>query len=162
MVKEKAMGARKSWTERLADSKNLPEIKAIPEKMAKRLGPGSMVVPAPGEVDAVMRTVARRKVATAREIGASLARKHDTTVCCIVTTGIFAWIAAHAADEAEAMGKRRITPYWRLLKPGGELNGKYPGGVANVMRRLEEEGHVVVRDGSRYFVKDYEKKLAPL
>jgi len=156
------MGKRKSWAERLADSKNLPEIKAIPEKMTKRLGPGSMVVPAPAEVDAAIKTVTRRKVATAREIGACLARKHDTTVCCIVTTGIFAWIAAHAADEAEAAGKGRITPYWRVLKPGGELSGKYPGGIANVKRRLEEEGHIVVRDGSRYFVEDYDKKLALL
>jgi len=49
-----------------------------------------------------------------------------------------------------------------VLKPGGELNGKYPGGIANVKRRLEEEGHVVVRHGRRYFVKDYDKKLALL
>ena len=83
-------------------------------------------------------------------------------MCCIVTTGIFAWVAAYAADEAEAAGKGRITPYWRVLKPGGGLNRKYPGGIANVKRRLEGEGHVVWREGSRYFVKDYDKKLALL
>jgi hypothetical protein len=161
-LREDVMGKRKSWAERLADSKTLPEIRAIPERMAKRLGPGSMVVPAPGEVDAMIKTVGKRKVVTAREIGASLARKHDTTVCCTVTTGIFAWIAAHAAHEAESLGKTRVTPYWRVLKPGGELNGKYPGGIADVKRRLESEGHVIQRVGSRYFVTDYEKKLASL
>ena len=156
------MRKRKSWAERLADGKNLPEIKAIPEKMTKRLGPGSMVVPAPAEVDAVIKTVGRRKLVTAREISASIARKHNTTVCCTVTTGICAWIAAHAAHEAELLGKPRVTPYWRVLKPGGELNAKYPGGLAGVKKRLEEEGHVIVREGKRHIVKDYEKKLAAI
>lgn len=156
------MRKRKSWAERLADNKDLPKIKAIPEKMAKKSGPGSMVVPAPNEVDAVIKTVGKRKLVTAREISASIARRHGTTVCCTVTTGIFAWIAAHAANEAELMGKSRVTPYWRVLKVGGELNGKYPGGLAGVKKRLEDEGHVIIREHKRYFVKDYEKKLAAI
>lgn len=156
------MRKRKTWAERLADSKDLPKIKAIPEKMAKQSGPGSMVVPAPSEVDAVIKTVGRRKLVTAREISASIARKHNATVCCTVTTGICAWIAAHAAGDAELMGKPRVTPYWRVLKVRGELNAKYPGGLAGVKKRLEDEGHVIVRDGKRYFVKDYEKKLAAI
>lgn len=155
------MRKRKSWAERLARS--TPRvIKPIPEKMTTRLGPGSMVVPSPADVDAAIRTVGRRKLVTAREIGESLARRHRTTVCCTVTTGICAWIAAHAAHEAELSGKPRIAPYWRVLKPGGEINGKYPGGLAGVKKRLEEEGHVVVRDGRRHIVKDYEKKLAAI
>jgi len=153
------MRNRQSWADRLAQI--TPRvIKPIPEKMAKRLGPGSMVVPSPADVDAVIRTVGKRKLVTAREIGASLARRDKTTVCCTVTTGICAWITAHAAHEAELLGKPRITPYWRVLKPGGEINGKYPGGLAGIRKRLEEEGHVIVRQGKRLVVKDYEKKLA--
>ncbi|QIG51385.1 hypothetical protein G5V57_28920 [Nordella sp. HKS 07] len=153
------MRNRQSWADRLAQS--TPRvIKPIPEKMAKRLGPGSMVVPSPADVDAVIRTVGKRKLVTAREIGASLARRYKTTVCCTVTTGICAWITAHAAHEAELLGKPRITPYWRVLKPGGEINGKYPGGLAGIRKRLEEEGHVIVRQGKRLVVKDFEKKLA--
>ena len=45
-----------------------------------------------------------------------LAAKHGATIACPITTGIFAWIAAHAADEAEHDGRKRITPYWRTLK----------------------------------------------
>lgn len=156
------MGKRKSWAERLADDKNLPLVKPMPPRMVARSGPGTMVVPSPREVDAAIRTVGRRKLATAREIAAHIARRHGTTVCCTVTTGIFAWIAAHAAHEAGLMGKKAITPYWRVLKSGGELNGKYPGGIGDVKRRLEGEGHTVVRKGRRYFVADYEKKLAAL
>lgn len=155
------MRKRKSWNDRMKGGAPA-EIKPIPEKMAKRLGPGSMVVPGPADVDAVIRTVAKRKLVTAREIAASLARRHKTSVCCTVTTGICAWIAAHAAHEAELSGKRRITPYWRVLKPGGELNGKYPGGLAGMKKRLEDEGHIIISDGERHLVKDYEKKLAAI
>lgn len=155
------MRKRKSWAERLTGGAPR-EIKPIPEKMVKRSGPGSMVVPSPADVDAVIRTVGKRKLVTAREIAASLARRHKTTVGCTVTTGICAWITAHAAHEAQLLGKPRITPYWRVLKPGGEINGKYPGGLAAMRKRLENEGHVILQDGKRHIVKDYEKKLATI
>jgi hypothetical protein len=78
---------------------------------------------------------------------------------CPITTGIFSWIAAHAAAEAEAEGKKRVTPYWRTLKTGGELNPKYPGGVEGIARRLRAEGHNIVTKGKRMFVAEHEKKL---
>ena len=52
-----------------------------------------------------------------------------------------------------------ITPWWRTLKIGGELNAKYPGGIEAQMTRLESEGHTVVQRGKRYFVDDFNKKL---
>lgn len=111
-----------------------------------------MVIPAPREVDAVMRRVRMGKVTTINEIRAKLARKHGAAVTCPITTGIFAWIAANAAHEAAAGGAKRITPYWRTLKLGGELNEKYPGGIAEQRRLLEREGHRVVAKGKRWVV----------
>ncbi len=43
--------SKKPWQEKLADSKDLPKVVKIPEKMAKRLGKGTLVIPAPKEVD---------------------------------------------------------------------------------------------------------------
>ena len=63
-------------------------------------------------------------------------------------------IAAYAADEAARKGKKKVFPYWRVLKTGGELNSKYPGGVENLIGRLESEGHQVFQKGRRYFVQD--------
>src|ERR1700677_4357588 len=94
--------------------------------------------------------------------GAMLARKHRATIGCPLTTGIFAWIAAHAAEEAAAAGVKRITPYWRTLKRGGELNPKFPGGVAALKARLEAEGHRVVPRGKRFVVVDFERVLFKL
>jgi hypothetical protein len=116
-----------------------------------------MVIPAPIEVDEIMRTVRKRALITIDGIRKLLAAKHDADFACPITTGIFAWIAAHAADEAEQEGKKRITPYWRTLKSDGELNPKYPGGIDNIRARLEAEGHAVVQRRKRFFVQDFEQ-----
>ena len=153
------MKKRKSWREKLADSKDLPKVEAIPEKLSKSWGTGTVAIPAPVEVEAIMRQVPRGRLITINEIRTRIAKKHKATIGCPITTGIFAWIAANAAEEDAAEGKKRITPYWRTLKSGGELNPKYPGGVAGVKRRLLAEGHRVVAKGKRSLVVDYEKSL---
>src|SRR6185295_18471223 len=115
--------------------------------MTKRWGTGTMVIPAPREVDEIMRHVPRGRLITINEIRAILARKHNADFGCPITTGIFAWIAAHAAEEAALEGKSRITPYWRTLKTGGQLNEKYPGGIPQLKKRLTAEGHKIVKKG---------------
>ena len=155
-----SMKTRKSWREKLADSKGLPKVGRITGNMTKRWGTGTMVIPAPREVDALMKKVPSGKLVTINELRAKLAHKHKTSIACPITTGIFAWIAAHAAEEAAAAGKSKVTPYWRTLKSGGQLNEKYPGGIPRLKERLEAEGHKVLKQGKRYFVADFEKSLA--
>jgi hypothetical protein len=152
----------KSWQEKLRDDKDLPKVCAINARMSKRWGEGTCVIPAPREVDALMRRVPKGKLTTIDEMRRTLAARHGATVACPVTTGIFAWIAANAAAEAEAEKRKDITPFWRTLKTGGELNPKYPGGVDLLKRRLRAEGHKVHQKGKRYFVEDYDKSLAAL
>ena len=149
----------KSWREKLADGKGLPKVGRIAGRMSPRWGTGTMVIPAPAEVDAIMARVPRGKLITIAEIRAALAEKHGVTMACPITTGIFAWIAAHAAEEAKADGVRKITPWWRTLKTGGELNTKYPGGIKELKRRLKAEGHRVVARGRRFFVQNYQDQL---
>ncbi len=155
------MKTRKSWREKLADDKGLPKVAPVCGNMTKRWGTGVMVIPAPREVDALMKQVPRGKVTTINELRAALARKHQADFACPITTGIFSWIAAHAAAEALAAGRKRVTPYWRTLKSGGELNPKYPGGVSGLTKRLRAEGHQIVRRGKRLFVSDFQARLFP-
>lgn len=153
------MNPRKSWREKLADSKGLPKTGRVMGRMTRRWGTGTMVVPAPREVDALMKLVPRGKVTTINELLAALARQHQVDIGCPITTGIFAWIAAHAAEEAAVEGAKRITPYWRTLKTGGELSARYPGGVAALKKRLRAEGHRVVKKGKRHLVANFEGVL---
>ncbi len=104
---------KKTWAEKLADHKGLPKVATIEGKLSQRWGSGTMVIPAPLEVDALMRRVRKGRLTTIDELRKALARQHGATMACPITTGIFAWIAAHAAAEAEAeaQGRRRVTPY---------------------------------------------------
>jgi alkylated DNA nucleotide flippase Atl1 len=158
------MKKKTSWQEKLANSKDLPRVERIDEKKSKRWGTGTFVIPAPIEVDKIMRKVPKGKLITINEIRQILAKKHKATIGCPITTGIFSWIAANAADEMENQGKRRITPYWRTLKTGGILSEKFPGGLANLKKRLKAEGHTIIQKGrSKYFiVKDFEKSLVSI
>jgi alkylated DNA nucleotide flippase Atl1 len=153
---------RRSWPEKLANGKDLPKVEEIPNKMSKRWGTGTMVIPAPKEVNEIMKKVPEGKLITINEIRAILAKKHSVTITCPITTGIFAWVAANAAEEAVAEGKRDITPYWRTLKTGGVINEKYPGGVLGQKKLLEKEGHKIIKKGSKYIVADFEKHLVKL
>lgn len=150
--------ARKTWAEKMANPNGLPKTIVLSGKSAAKWGEGRMVVPAPLEVDALMQKVKRGKVTTITELRAGLAAQHGTELCCPITTGIFAWMSAHAAVEGEAAGKKKVTPWWRTLKTGRELNPKYPGGLPEQARRLREEGHEVVVKGKRWFVAGKSKQ----
>ena len=153
------MKPKRSWREKLADDKGLPKVGKVRGEMTKRWGTGTMVIPAPREVDALMQQVPKGRVVTINELRAALAKKHKADFACPITTGIFSWIAAHAAAEAETEGAKRVTRYWRTLKTGGEINPKYPGGVDGVAKRLRGEGHKLVSKGKRVLVADYGRKL---
>jgi hypothetical protein len=153
------MKPKKSWREKLADDKGLPKVGKVTGKMSQRWGTGTMVIPAPREVDALMKQVPTGRVVTINELRAALARKHKADFTCPITTGIFSWIAAHAAAEAEAEGAKRTTPFWRTLKAGGEVNPKYPGGVAALAKLLCAEGQKLVKKGKRTLLVDFEMKL---
>lgn len=153
---------KKTWREKLADAKDLPKTIKLEKAAAARWGGTTMVVPAPLEVDALMRQAPAGKLVTIAEIRAALAAGHGVEAACPITSGIFAWMAAHAAEEGAAEGETDVTPYWRTLKSGGELNPKYPGGLAGQRLKLVAEGHTVVVRGKRSFVAGYAEKLAKI
>ena len=125
--------------------------------MSKRWGTGSVAIPAPMEVNEIMKKVPKGKLISINQIRQVIAKRHKATIGCPITCGIFAWIAANAAEEERKQGKKDITPYWRTLKSDGSLNEKYPSGLEGQKKLLEKEGHKIIRKGKRYLVVDYEK-----
>ena len=152
---------KKSWREKLADDRDMPKVVEIREDMSQRWGTGTVVIPAPREVDEIMRSVTKGKLITINQVRERLAKRHGATIGCPITTGIFASIAARAAEEDAAEGKKDITPYWRTLKVGGVLSDKFPGGVEAQAAKLKAEGHTIEPDrkGKPKRVKDYEGAL---
>ncbi len=123
-------------------------------------GAKTMVVPHPKDVYEIMENVPEGKLITVNEIRSVLAKKYNTDTACPLTTGIFIWIAANASAEMVLDGKaKKVIPYWRTLKLGGELVAKYPGGAEYQKERLEAEGFIVVKKGKKLVVKDYDMYL---
>src|SRR4030095_2169371 len=118
--------SRVPWRERLNKPQE-PKLVEIPPKMS-HFGKGMMLIPTPQLVDKMVRTIAKGELATVRDVRERLARDFVADVTCPLTTGIFLRIAAEAAEEDRADGRKRVTPYWRVVKDDGGLNLKFPGG----------------------------------
>ena len=73
--------------------------------MSKRWGTGTLVIPAPREVDEIMEKVPEGKLITINQIRQIVTQKHSATIGCPLTAGIFVGIAARAAE-----GKINTTP----------------------------------------------------
>ncbi|MCL2085448.1 MGMT family protein [Candidatus Saccharibacteria bacterium] len=151
--------AKKTWNEKLNDSKDLPYVADIPDcPFAQKFGP-RMLVAAPLEYDEIMKKIPKGEVITMDRVREYLAKRHNADWTCFMTAGIFGNIVAHASEEREG---RDPTPWWRTLKKDGELNEKYPGGVEAQRQLLEKEGFSVVQKGKRFFALDYEERLFKL
>lgn len=150
---------KKDFNAMLNDSKDMPKIQIITDKGSiERYGGDRMYFAPPIDYDRVMKKVPYGKLTTVGEIREYFAKKNKADFTEPITAGIFVSIAAWASYQR----KENKTPFWRTLKAGGELNPKYPGGVEEQKKKLEEEGHTVLKKGRtniRYYVKDYEKSL---
>ena len=150
---------KKDFNKMLNDNKDMPKIKIInDEKTIKKYGGTRMFFAPPLYYDKLMRKVPKGNLITVRQIREYLAKENNADFTCPLTAGIFINIVAWASYQR----KEDITPYWRTLKTNGELNNKYPEGIALQKRLLEEEGHTIIKKGSKYYVKDFESNLIKL
>jgi hypothetical protein len=121
----------------------------------------SMVISSPAEVDALVRALKKGEVITLGELRAAIARRHDAAVACPVSTAIFANLSARAAEEKRAIGvpEAELTPWWRVLKKGGFLNPKLPGGVDHQAALLSADGVRASPLRKQLAVFDFEERL---
>ena len=154
------MKSKLSWREKL-EKEQQPKLVDTPPKMA-RFGKGKMLIPTPMLVDELVRRIPKGKLVTVSELRRKLAADFGADVTCPLTTGIFVRIAAEAAEEDRVNGRRRITPYWRVVKDDGSLNPKFPGGEKQQSQCLQDDGLSVVQNGKRLVVRDFEQRLATL
>jgi alkylated DNA nucleotide flippase Atl1 len=121
---------------------------------------GAMVVSSPAEVNEIIRKVKPGEVITLNDVRALLADRHHVAVACPVSTAIFANMVARAAEELRErdMPVAELTPWWRVLRKGGLLNPKLPGGVQRQAALLRAEGVVSSPLRKELAVYDYETR----
>ena len=113
----------------------MPRVVATPD--------GRMLIPKPLDVDTLIRQIQRGKLATVNQIRVQLAKDFRADYTCPLVAGIFLRICAETAEEDRRKGMSDITPYWRVVKADGTLNGKFPGGAEAQAALLREEGHTI-------------------
>ena len=70
---------KKSWKEKLHEDRKA-EVVEITENMSQKWGTGTCVIPAPIEVNEIMKMVPSGKLITINRIRETLARKHGATI----------------------------------------------------------------------------------
>ncbi|MHC5082083.1 MAG: hypothetical protein ACYTHN_24020 [Planctomycetota bacterium] len=83
------MARRKSAKEKMQTSRTR-EVKRTPK--------GKLLIPTPQDVGGLMRRVRKGKLATLKGIQDALAQEHRADLTCPLCTGIFARLAAEAAE----------------------------------------------------------------
>ncbi len=103
-------------------------------------GRGLMLIPGGKEVDSLLRRVRKGELVTVEQLRDRLAADHGADLACPLVTGMMLRISAEAAEEDLASGRKRVAPYWRVLRSDGSLNPKFPGGVEVQAEHLAAEG----------------------
>jgi hypothetical protein len=121
---------------------------------------GAMVVSSPREVDDFVRRLEAGQVITLDALRFAIAARHAVAVACPVSTAIFANMGARAAEECRQNGvaPNELSPWWRVLRRGGFLNPKLPGGVERQRALLEAEGVRVSSLRKQLAVFDFEAR----
>lgn len=123
-----------TWAERLAASDEV-DIRPVPEGR-RGMTPGkAMLYPSARMVNEAIRAIPAGQSVTPKELCGILARQHDVTYTCPVTTTMMLRIVAEAANEARGLGAadEAVTPVWRVLGRGASALRKLsfdPGWIA--------------------------------
>ena len=71
-----------SWREKMkatVEKQGLPKVVEVNEKMSKKWGEGTVVIPLPVEVDATMKSVPEGRLITINQIREIMAKKYNAT-----------------------------------------------------------------------------------
>lgn len=153
---------KKDFNAMLKRDNGMPKTQIVTDpKTIEKYGGEKMYFAPPMDYDKIMKSIPFGRVVTVGKIREYFAAHNDADFTDPITAGIFVSIAAWASFQR----REDETPYWRTLKAHGELNPKYPGGVAAQKEKLEAEGHTIIQRGRkniRYYVKDFEASQVAL
>ena len=122
-----------------------PEVKHVNHRNGSNFPAGKMLIPTPKLIDEVIRKIPKGEIRTIEEIRDQLAKRFHADFTCPLTTGIFIRIVAENAEHQHKLGKKDITPYWRVVQKDGSFNPKLPGGPVAQARKLRAEGFEVMQ-----------------
>ena len=151
--------AKQTWREKVNAVEE--KIHTITPEWEERLGKGRILIPNAKDIERVICTTKAGELLTNDTIRVVLAKEKGVQVTAAIPTGVYLKYVALAAEEEMALGKQDITPYWRVLKPDGSINIKFPGGLERQLELLQSEGYAITATKGKKPPKvlDYETYL---
>jgi len=153
------MSKKKSWREKVNEFEE--KIHQITPEWENKLGKGKILIPNAVDIERLINLTKKGELLTNDIIREALAKEKKVLLTAAIPTGVYLKYIALAAEEERDAKNDKITPYWRVLKPNGAINIKYPGGAENQIALLVAEGHNIEYDKGKKppRVGGFEKKL---
>lgn len=136
------MSKKKSYREKINGFKE--KIHVITPEWEEKLGKGKILIPNATDIENLINQTKKGQLLTNNSIREALAKKKNVQVTAAIPTGVYLKYIALAALEEKENGKVNITPFWRVLRPNGTLNIKFPLSVQKMTELLEKEGHQII------------------
>ena len=153
------MSKKKTWREKVNEFEE--KIHVITPEWEKKLGKGKILIPNALDIERLINKTKKGELLTNDIIRETLAKEKKVLLTAAIPTGVYLKFIALAAEEERSLKKDNVTPYWRVLKPNGTINIKYPGGAERQIALLKSEGHRIEQGKGKKPPKviSFEKKL---
>ncbi len=153
------MAKKKSWREKVNAFEE--KIHVITPEWENKLGKGKILIPNALDIERLINKTKKGELLTNDIIRETLAKEKKVLVTAAIPTGVYLKFIALAAEEERPVKKNKVTPYWRVLKPDGAINIKFPGGAERQIELLESEGHSIEQGKGKKppKVTSFEKKF---
>lgn len=132
----------KTWNQKLDQPNHKPAVEIMDKAWAGVPAGGKLFIPTPRLVAEYIAKIPKGKAKSVPEMRAELATEWQADGTCPMTSGMFVRIAAEAALEDMAAGKKldQITPFWRIVDAKSTVIKKLSCGPEFVLARRAEEG----------------------
>lgn len=104
----------KTWCEKFYNGKQ-PFVEVLDKKYADMQIGEMMLVANPEIIDEYIRQIPSGKQVSVKTMRKDIALDYGADNMCPLTAGIFLRIVAEKAHEEYMQGKKRITPFWRVI-----------------------------------------------
>ena len=153
---------KKTWREKVNEFEE--KIHIITPEWEEKLGKGKILIPNAIDIERLINKTQKGELLTNNIIKEALAKEKKVLLTAAIPTGVYLKYIALASEEEIPTKKNNVTPYWRVLKPDGTINIKFPGGAERQIGLLESEGHTIELGKGKKppKVTSFEKKLKKL
>ena len=117
------------------------KIHDITPEWVEKLGKGKILIPSAMDIERLINLTKEGELLTNDTIREQLAKEKNVQVTAAIPTGVYLKYIALAAEEEKSLGRKDITPYWRVLKSDGSINAKFPISIEEQVELLQNEGH---------------------